>query len=264
MDADRRTTTSSSRPGTPLAAGDIVEVLSNVIDLGDDALATVAPAASPPPRRAVGQLAQLAAVEVAAAADEVVFRLSPRRPGLPRRARRPLRRPRRTRSSSCAAGTGSSTALAGGESLARSAVLEDGDQRRAVEHRLLPPGHWWQYEARVGTETPTARGGRSRTARSGGSRRSPCSSSWARASRCGCWPGSTSVLAPVRSGRRRHRLRRRPRRHRERHGPGGDRGAVRTTAPHRYLHDHGDAGRRPRRSCRGAARRRRRAVLRGG
>ncbi|HEY5880201.1 MAG TPA: DUF6519 domain-containing protein [Nakamurella sp.] len=61
--------------GTALAAGDIVEVLSNVIDLGDDALAQVGATGFVPAQRAVGWLAQLAAVEIAASADEVVFRL---------------------------------------------------------------------------------------------------------------------------------------------------------------------------------------------
>ena len=57
------------------AAGDIVEVLSHVVDLGDDALGQVSAGGFTPPRRAVGQLAQLVAVDVAAASDEVVFRL---------------------------------------------------------------------------------------------------------------------------------------------------------------------------------------------
>ncbi len=46
--------------GTPLAAGDLVEVLSSVVDLGDDEFAMVSLNGFVPPRRAVGQLAQLA------------------------------------------------------------------------------------------------------------------------------------------------------------------------------------------------------------
>lgn len=61
--------------GTALAAGDIVEVLSNVIDLGDDALAQVGATGFVPAQRAVGRLAQLAAVELDSSADEVIFRL---------------------------------------------------------------------------------------------------------------------------------------------------------------------------------------------
>lgn len=60
---------------TALAAGDIVEVLSHVVDLGDHALAEVSAGGFVPARRAVGQLAQLAAVEVAASSDEVAFTL---------------------------------------------------------------------------------------------------------------------------------------------------------------------------------------------
>jgi hypothetical protein len=61
--------------GTPLAAGDIVEVLDNVVDLGDDALAVVGAGGFTPARRAVGQVAQLAAVPSPAASDEVIFKL---------------------------------------------------------------------------------------------------------------------------------------------------------------------------------------------
>jgi len=62
-------------PGTPLTAGDIVEVRSNVTDVGDDALATVSGGHFTPAQRAVGQIAQLQAVDVSASSDEVSFRL---------------------------------------------------------------------------------------------------------------------------------------------------------------------------------------------
>jgi uncharacterized protein DUF6519 len=61
--------------GEAPAAGDIVEVLSHVVDLGDDAIAQVGAGGFVPAQRAVGQLAQLVAVDVAAPSDEVVFRL---------------------------------------------------------------------------------------------------------------------------------------------------------------------------------------------
>ena len=60
---------------TAPAAGDIVEVLSHVVDLGDDAVGQVSAGGFTPPRRAVGQLAELVAVDVAASSDEVVFQL---------------------------------------------------------------------------------------------------------------------------------------------------------------------------------------------
>ncbi len=61
--------------GTPLEAGDIVEVLSNVVDLGDEALASVGAGGLVPSDRAVGQLAQLRDVQVASSSDEVLFDL---------------------------------------------------------------------------------------------------------------------------------------------------------------------------------------------
>jgi hypothetical protein len=61
--------------GTPLESGDIVEVLSNVVDLGDEALASVGAGGLVPSDRAVGQLAQLRDVQVASSSDEVLFDL---------------------------------------------------------------------------------------------------------------------------------------------------------------------------------------------
>ncbi|MDQ3823148.1 MAG: DUF6519 domain-containing protein [Actinomycetota bacterium] len=62
-------------PGTPLTSGDVVEVLSHVVDLGDAVRATVSAGGFVPAQRAVGQLVQLVAVDVASSADELVFRL---------------------------------------------------------------------------------------------------------------------------------------------------------------------------------------------
>ena len=56
-------------------------------------------------------------------------------------------------------------------------MLEDGITVELSSTGSYRPGQWWQYEARVGVRTPTARGGRSRTAPSGASPRWPCSSS---------------------------------------------------------------------------------------
>lgn len=61
--------------GTPLAAGDLVEVLTHVVDLGDDTLGEVGATTFDPPDRAVGQIAQLVPVDLAGATDEVAFRL---------------------------------------------------------------------------------------------------------------------------------------------------------------------------------------------
>ena len=61
--------------GTPLVAGDLVEVLSNVVDLGDFSFARVEFGTFVPSRRATGQLAQLAALDVASSSDEVAFTL---------------------------------------------------------------------------------------------------------------------------------------------------------------------------------------------
>lgn len=60
---------------TDLSEGDLVEVLSDVTELGDDAMATVGPAAFNPSGRSVGQLAALKAVETVGATDEVLFSL---------------------------------------------------------------------------------------------------------------------------------------------------------------------------------------------
>ena len=61
--------------GTPLADGDIVELLSHVVDLGDSALGRVDATVFVAPERAVGQLARLVAAPSGSGADEIEFRL---------------------------------------------------------------------------------------------------------------------------------------------------------------------------------------------
>ena len=139
-------------PGTPLAAGDIVEVLSHVVDLGDDALATVSAGGFVPAQRAVGQLAQLAAVEVASSSDEVVFRLVDPddvavpvalddRYGTLADAVLKLRRWHGILDPQLSAG--------GGSASAGPHVLEEGITVELSTTGAYRPGQWWQYEARV-------------------------------------------------------------------------------------------------------------------
>ncbi len=142
-------------PGTPLAAGDIVEVLSHVVDLGDDVRATVSAGGFAPAQRAVGQLAQLAAVEVASSADEVVFRLvepddvatpvtiDDRYGTLPDAVLK-LRRWHGILDPQQIAGAGAASP--------GPHVLEDGITVELSSTGSYRPGQWWQYEARVGGE----------------------------------------------------------------------------------------------------------------
>lgn len=142
-------------PGTPLAAGDIVEVLSHVVDLGDDVLATVSAGGFVPAERAVGQLAQLAAVEVASSADEVVFRLVD-----PDDVAVPVALDDRY-------GTRESSVLklrrwhgildpqlisGGGAASVGPHVLEEGITVELSSTGSYRPGQWWQFEARVSGE----------------------------------------------------------------------------------------------------------------
>lgn len=143
--------------GTALADGDLVEVLSNVVDLGDDALAEVSAGGFQPARRAVGQLAQLAAVGVSTAADEVVFRLvDPDDPavdvvlddryGVLPGAQLKLRRWH---------GILDPQQLAGGGAPSPGPhVLEDQVtvELSAAGAGTYLPGQYWQYEARVEAE----------------------------------------------------------------------------------------------------------------
>lgn len=139
-------------PGTPLAAGDIVEILSNVVDLGDDVRATVSAGGFVPAQRAVGQLAQLAAIGVASSADEVVFRLvelddvatplalDDRYGTLPDAVLK-LRRWHGVLDPQQIAGAGAASA--------GPHVLEDGITVELSSTGSYRPGQWWQYEARV-------------------------------------------------------------------------------------------------------------------
>ncbi|MDX6512504.1 MAG: hypothetical protein QOE36_2008 [Gaiellaceae bacterium] len=142
-------------PGTPLASGDIVEILSSVVDLGDSVLGTVSAGGFVPAERAVGQLAQLVAVEVASSADEVVFRLvepddvtasvvlDDRYGTLPDAVLK-LRRWHGILDPQQIAGTGAASP--------GPHVLEDGISVNLSSTGSYRPGQWWQYEARVQAE----------------------------------------------------------------------------------------------------------------
>jgi hypothetical protein len=135
-------------PGTPLAAGDIVEVLSHVVDLGDDALASVGAGGFVPSRRAVGQLAQLAAVGVASAADEVVFRLVDRdNPA----AGVPLDDARHGTLKDSVLKLRRWHGILEADSSSGPHVLEEGISVQ-LPTGSFHPGEWWQYEARVSRE----------------------------------------------------------------------------------------------------------------
>jgi hypothetical protein len=182
--------------GTPLVAGDIVEVLSNVVDLGDDELAHVDLGGLVPSRRAVGQLAQLAALEVASSSDEVAFALvdpddtsvtvslDDRYGELPEA----VLKVRRWH------GILDPRLIAGPNPVSPGPhPLEDGitvTLTSAGFYRPVSSGSTRRVSAR---RTPTGHGARSRTAPSGGSRPWRCSSSKARANRSSSSRGSTSA-----------------------------------------------------------------------
>ncbi|GAA1553006.1 hypothetical protein GCM10009789_03180 [Kribbella sancticallisti] len=143
--------------GTPLAAGDLVEVLSGVIDLGDDAHAMVAPGSFVPAQRAVGQLGQLVEVTSQAGDDTVRFRLAEvadanvqlplddrygdlARTGMKLRRWHGLLDPQQ---------------LAGGNPATGGPyVLEDGVRVTMTGAGTYRPGQYWQYQARTGTAPP--------------------------------------------------------------------------------------------------------------
>lgn len=133
--------------GTALASGDIVEVLSNVVDLGDDALAQVSAGGFVPARRAVGQLGQLVAGDSSGLTDDVAFTLvdiddgvTPvvldDRYGTPSAILK-LRRWHGTLDPQGAAGPH---------------PLEDAITVTLSETGTFRPGQYWQYEARVRRE----------------------------------------------------------------------------------------------------------------
>ena len=141
--------------GTSLAAGDIVEVLSHVVDLGDEELAQVSPGGFVPSRRAVGQLAQLSAGELAGSSDEVAFTLvepddvtvdvvlDDRYGTLPDAVLK-LRRWHGILDPQQIAG--------GGVASPGPHVLEDGITVELSSTGAYRPGQYWQYEARVRQE----------------------------------------------------------------------------------------------------------------
>jgi hypothetical protein len=139
---------------TALAAGDLVEVLSSVVDLGDDQQGSVSAAGFVPAQRAVGQLGQLVEVPSQAGDDTVRFRLVdvddatvPVAPddrygdlttaGLKLRRWHGVLDPQR---------------LAGGGAVDPSAsyVLEDGITVSLSSSGTYRPGQYWQYQARAG------------------------------------------------------------------------------------------------------------------
>jgi hypothetical protein len=140
---------------TPLSAGHLVEVLSHVVDLGDDTLASVGANGFVPATRAVGQLAQLAAVGLESSTDEVVFRLvHPDDPSAPvtldarygdlDHATLKLRRWH---------GLLDPRGMAGEGGASRGPhVIEDGISVELSDSGIYQPGQWWAYEARVGDD----------------------------------------------------------------------------------------------------------------
>jgi len=142
---------------TTLAAGDIVEVLSSVVDLGDDVGATVAPGVFMPAQRAVGQLGQLIEIPSQAGEDTVRFRLAEvTDSGIPVAlddrygdltvAGLKLRRWHGVLHPAGSAGGG---APSGGPY-----VLEDGITVTLPGLGAYRSGQYWQYQARTGAASP--------------------------------------------------------------------------------------------------------------
>jgi hypothetical protein len=141
--------------GTPLAAGDLVEVLSHVVDLGDDVIATVDAGGFEPARRAVGQLAQLVEPPAAGSSDEVAFTLVDPgdqttpvvldgRYGDPSRAVLKVRRWDGILDPQAIAGAGAATI--------GPHPIEDGIRVALSSVGEYRPGDYWQYEARASRE----------------------------------------------------------------------------------------------------------------
>ncbi|SHN13494.1 DUF6519 domain-containing protein [Cryptosporangium aurantiacum] len=130
--------------GAPLSAGDVVEVLSSVVDLGDSALGSVSVDGFVPAERAVGQLGQLAAIRSGADGGDVAFRLADlddpaRTVALDRRYGDPdvaVLKVRRWHGTLEPDGAGPH-------------VLEDGLTVTLSHGGTYRSGQWWQYEARV-------------------------------------------------------------------------------------------------------------------
>ena len=137
-----------------LAAGDLVEVLSSVTDLGDDLPGLVAPGEFAPAHRAVGQLGQLVELPSQAGDDQVRFRLAEvddaavsvsldERYGDLSVAGLKLRRWHGVLDPAALAGGGAPT---GGPY-----VLENGITVTLSDGGSYRPGQYWQYQARTGT-----------------------------------------------------------------------------------------------------------------
>lgn len=137
---------------SPLAGGDVVEVLDDVTDLGDEALAEVSAGGLVPPERAVGLLGRLVAVSTAGDESEKAFTLADvddltqpsaveerfKVPGV----RLKLRRWQGVVDPQRAAGAGSPTT--------GPHVLEDGITVTLSATGTYRAGQWWAYEARAG------------------------------------------------------------------------------------------------------------------
>jgi len=139
---------------TTLAVGDLVEVLSGVVDLGDDQLGAVYLGGFVPPDRAVGQLGQLVEVPSQVGDDSVRFRLADVDD-----ARVPVVLDNRYGDLPAAGlklrrwhGVLDPQRLAGGGMVDPSAsyVLEDGITVTLLRNGTFRPGQYWQYQARTG------------------------------------------------------------------------------------------------------------------
>jgi hypothetical protein len=138
--------------GTPLADGDVVEVLSSVVDLGDSVIGRYTATGFTPAQRSVGQLAQLVATPTDGTSDDVTFRMvDPETPlseilldetryGILDDAVLKVRRWHGLiRPGNLPAGpTGPFT-------------MEDGISAKISATGEYRPGQWWQYEARYAT-----------------------------------------------------------------------------------------------------------------
>ncbi|MFP2930080.1 DUF6519 domain-containing protein [Pyxidicoccus sp. 3LG] len=139
----------------PLADNDLVEVLSEVIDLGDTVLAQVTATAFVPPTRATGTLARLVEVETVSSNYRVFELADPLDTSvaismatvLPRLGDLDLSRLRLRRWDGIVdpgASAGSGTVSVGPHD------VEDGLQLTFSNTGTYEPGQFWQYEARAG------------------------------------------------------------------------------------------------------------------
>ena len=139
-------------PDVPLRAGDLVEILSETIDLGDaeSAALDIAGSTFTAPRSDVGDLVRLEAI-AAAGANELRFRLVDRQTGAPLPAPGiDFARYGDPAVSKIKVRRWHGTVEPGGAPAPFSADLEDGLQ--ITLNGTYEVGDWWQYEARVGRD----------------------------------------------------------------------------------------------------------------